>query len=137
MLLPWLFTEPECEFSQSDPGAECETGPHVNSPNENVHDCFDLHEPLSQTHLSVNGVVAAVLLRRVALLLLLRVVVDVWGAIWRDRQIRRQTDREHLRTRSNLRGREGGRGGTQVETVHPPDIFALGPSWSMGWLESE
>lgn len=39
----------------------------------------------SQTYLPVNGVVAAFLLWRVALLLLFRVVVDVWGAICRDR----------------------------------------------------
>lgn len=38
-----------------------------------------------QTHLSMNGVVAAFLLRRVALFLLLGVVVDIRGAIWRDR----------------------------------------------------
>lgn len=38
-----------------------------------------------QTHLSMNGVVAAFLLRRVALFLFLGVVVDIRGAIWRDR----------------------------------------------------
>lgn len=87
-------------FSRSNtPGTECDPGPHGTG--------------LTFTHLSVNGVVAAVLLRRVALFLLLGVVVDVWGAIWTDRQ----TDGGHLRTRSLL-GSEGGTGGEVAPTRH-------------------
>lgn len=36
-----------------------------------------------RAHLSMDGVITALLLRGVALFLLLRVVVDVWRAIWR------------------------------------------------------
>lgn len=41
-------------------------------------------QPFFQTHLSMNGVVTAFLFWWVALFLLLRVVIDVWRAIWRD-----------------------------------------------------
>lgn len=35
------------------------------------------------THLAVNGVVAGLLLRRVAVVIVLWIIVHVWGAVWR------------------------------------------------------
>lgn len=75
--------------------------------------------------LSVDGVVAALLLRGVALLLLLRVVVDVWRAIWR-----RQRGHWHTGTR---RGRQRE---TQATSAHPTSWpWAPRGRWA-GWTES-